>query len=129
MEQATSSKGTIIRNIYLYLVSFVALMMVIFSTADLINTTLRTYVFTKADINYYSSPVIGCDPTYKGTDPSVKPMTTEECAKIDERNKKQEEDNRAAQRQSDLVRDISMIVVGVPVFAFHWMIIRKKENS
>ena len=55
-------------------------------------------------------------------------MTTEECAKLEADNKKQAEENRAAQRQRDLVRDISFIVVGIPLFAYHWRVIRRKED-
>jgi hypothetical protein len=44
MEQ-TSSRGMIIKNIYLHLVSFVALMMIVTSTATIINDVLKTYVF------------------------------------------------------------------------------------
>ena len=125
------SKVAIIKNIYLYLVSFVALMMVVISTADMVNIVLRTYVFTKADRDYYS-PMNCADmratKPMASPDSTAKPMTTEECAKLEADNKKQAEENRAAQRQRDLVRDISFIVVGIPLFAYHWRVIRRKED-
>lgn len=117
-------RGQIIKNIYLYLVSFVALMMVIFSAADLVNIVLRTYIFTKADQNYYNYPSPACPVPAPGDTANTKGnpgcVNQEEQTKID-RN------NRDAQRQRDLVRDISMIVVAVPMFAYHWRIIRKRE--
>ncbi|TAN33409.1 hypothetical protein EPN28_02565 [Patescibacteria group bacterium] len=127
----TPGKGNVIKNIYLYLVSFVALMMMVFSTADIINTLLRTYVFTKADkFDYYVPHLAGCE-SNPPKDEIKKIVTSspgeKECAQINE-EKKNAEENRAAQRQRDLVRDISMIVVGIPLFAFHWRIIRKKET-
>jgi hypothetical protein len=131
METTTAgNKVAIIKNIYLYLVSFVALMMVVFSLADLINTALRTWVFTKADYygNYYVSEP-ACDPLSVKGSPEIKPLSTEECDKRRTQQKQVDEDNRIAQRQRDMVRDISMIVVGVPVFIFHWMTIRKKEKG
>lgn len=114
-------KSNLIKNIYLYLVSFVALMMVVFSTADIINTVLRTYVFTKADQTYYyNAPCVA--PT--GNMDEKLPVDCEKQRALDI---KQNQDNMVAQRQRDLVRDISFIVVGIPLFAFHWRIIRRKE--
>lgn len=124
-----SNKAAVIKNVYLYLVSFVALMMVVFSLADLINTALRTWVFTKADFygNYY--PELACDQLSVKTSPDIKPLSPEECEQRKVQQKQMEQDNRVAQRQRDMVRDISMMVVGVPVFVFHWLTIRRKEKG
>jgi hypothetical protein len=43
--------------------------------------------------------------------------------------KTEQEQNRLAQRQRDLVRDISFIVVGGPLFWFHWKLARKKDPA
>ena len=115
------SKLTLVKSIYFYLVSFVALMMVTIALANLINVVLKTYIFTSADQDYYFAPVAICVPT----DP--KSTTTPDCLKNEALNKEQANKSRAAQRQRDLVNDISMIVVGVPLFAFHWYYARKKE--
>ncbi|MBI5221346.1 MAG: hypothetical protein HY979_00885 [Candidatus Magasanikbacteria bacterium] len=132
MEQnIPSNKTAVIKNIYFYLVAFVALMMVVFSLADLINTALRTWVFTKADnFDYYAGPVPACDPTVAKTlDSSTPKISDAECAKVEATNKQRQKDSQEGQRQRDMVRDISMIVVGIPVFIFHWMTIRKKEQN
>lgn len=123
--QPVATKGSIIKNIYLYLVSFVALMMVIFSAADLINTALRTYIFTKADNNYYGYPAPACPAGVTSTPYDVKMGTA--CQSKEEMDK-QNRENATAQRQRDLVRDLGMIIVAIPVFAYHWYIIRKKER-
>lgn len=121
------SKVSVIKNIYFYLVSFVALMMVTFSTADIVNIVLRTYVFKKADRAYfYGYPkALGCDSTVR--DPNIKPLSPEECAKQEEQMRQEAEKNRLAEKQRDVVRDISMIVVGIPLFILHWGVVRKKE--
>ena len=121
-------KFVIVKTIYFYLVSFVALMMVVFSVADVINAALKTWVFTKADNynNYYVEPA--CDALTIKSDAAIKPLTTEECDQRKAEADKRAIEERTAQRQRDIVRDISMIVVGVPLFATHWWIIRKKEN-
>lgn len=117
----TSGKVALVKTLYLYLVSFVALMMLVISAVDVLNIVLKTFVFTKADsYTYYPSAttcVPGATTTYDGKD----------CATAEQEARKSDEENRVSQRQRDLVRDISMLVVGIPLFAFHWRLARKKE--
>ena len=121
-----NSKVAIIKNIYLYLVSFVSLMMITISMADIVNILLKTYVFTKADTSYYySNP--SCAARIPAKELGIAPMTEEECAKENEANQKRDEENRSAQKQRDLVRDISFIAVGLPLFIYHWLLVRKKQ--
>ncbi|MEK7680503.1 MAG: hypothetical protein AAB348_00420 [Patescibacteria group bacterium] len=131
-EAQPTSKSKTIKSIYFYLVSFVALMMVVFSTADIINIVLKTWVFTKADADYYA-PYLSCDslktapvPENRKTAPV---MSAEECARQNEISRKSQDDSRAAQKQRDVVRDISMIVVGIPLFMIHWRIVRRKDEN
>lgn len=132
MDPQPSSKVSFLKNLYLYLVSFVALMMIVFSVADVINIVLRTYVFTKADKDFYSYPQPACLPASRADAPP-KPgatSTDEKCVISAEQQKlqeKQNQDNRTAQKQRDLVRDLSMIIVGLPLFVYHWKLARKKE--
>ena len=117
-------RGSVIKNLYLYLVCFVTLMMFVFSLGDVINIALKIYIFTKADdVNYAyypACPVPASGVTGTKADPSC--LSPEE-------QKKRDEDNRSAQRQNSLVRDISFVLVAVPVFAFHWRIVRKKDEN
>src|SRR3989338_5799948 len=125
METTSGNKPLIIKTLYLYVVSLVALFMVIFSVADLINIALLTFVFTKADsYGYYPQPA--CETASASSTPEVTKEKQPYCVN-EERQKNLEQDNRSAQRQRDLVRDISFIVVGVPLFLYHWGVIRKKE--
>ena len=120
-----------IKSIYFYLVSFVALMMVVFSTADMINIALKTWVFTAADKDmYYNAPCVAPAMAEPNAKPIVDPTTSRvECEKQNEANLKQQEASRTAQKQRDVVRDISMIVVGIPLFLIHWRIVRSKEEN
>jgi hypothetical protein len=130
MEQNTTHKGRVIKSLYFYLVSFVALMMVVFSSADLINIALRTWVFTAADKDAYAYPRAICEVPAPSTDPKAVPAVSKaECEKQNEENEKQNEKNRIAQKQRDVVRDISMIVVGIPLFLIHWRILRSKDEN
>lgn len=128
MDTQPTNKIALIKSIYFYLVSFVALMMVVFSAADAIDLALKQWVFTKADNNYYFTS--NCDLNYAkpvGTDSTVKAPTAEECAKMDAQQKEVDKQNRESQRQRDAVRDISFLVVGIPLFLFHWRYARRKD--
>ena len=133
MDNQPSPKGKTIKSIYFYLVSFVALMMVVFSTADVINIALKTWVFTAADKDMYAYPRAACEiPAQQAVPPgekSVPAPSKEDCLKQNEENIKQQELSRTAQKQRDVVRDLSMIVVGIPLFLIHWTILRKKEED
>ncbi|MBM3205173.1 hypothetical protein FJZ48_04350 [Candidatus Uhrbacteria bacterium] len=120
------SKVSLIKNVYLYLVSFVALMMMTFATADLINTVLRSYVFTHADQDYFY-PTYPC-PTTRPDVPGAPVDNQESCTKEQEQMKKQSDMNRKSQRERSLIRDSSFIIVGLPLFIFHWRIVRRKED-
>ena len=129
-------KGKTIKSLYFYLVSFVALMMIAFSTADLINMALKTWIFTKADDYFIYSGRMNCaampapmvDP--KATAPTpTKEQVIADCEKQNEVAAKEQEANRIATRQNSVVRDISMIVVGIPLFLIHWRIVRRKDEN
>lgn len=122
-----SHKVAIIKNIYFYAVSLVALLMVVFSFADVVNIALRTYIFTKADQNYYGGYYPPCPvPATPDAPSSTGGKGEPGCVNKDEQMRI-EKDNAAAQKQRDLVRDISLILVGVPLFLYHWHIIRKRD--
>ena len=104
-------------------------MMVVFSVADMVNIALKTWVFTKADSDMYSYPVVPACET-KALPADAKASSTDsqaQCEKDQAANLKQQQDSQIAQKQRDIVRDLSMIVVGIPLFAYHWRIIRRKE--
>jgi len=132
MDNQPAQPKKTIKSIYFYLVSFVALMMVVFSTTDMINIALKTWVFTAADKDMYNYPRAVCEMTTPATPPNAKsvPVTSKaDCEKSNEENIKQQETSRMAQKQRDVVRDLSMIVVGIPLFLIHWRIVRSKDEN
>ena len=119
----------LIKNIYLYLVSFVTLMMIIIPTADIISNVLKAHVFKKADMYYYKTPIsVGCEPKVTKTASGTKQLSTEECDKLKEKNKKQEQERIIGERHRDYAQDISMLVVAIPLFLIHQHYARKKED-
>jgi hypothetical protein len=124
-----TTRTTLIKTIYFYLVSLIALLMVVFSTADLINLGLKTWVFPKTNTNYYG-PVCAY-PVSMAKDPSqtVPTTTNEQYIKQCELDRKNQEDMAVIQNQRDAIRDISMVVVGIPLFLYHWITLRKDKES
>ncbi len=119
-----------IKSIYFYLVSFVALMMVVFSTADVINIALKTWVFTAADKDtYYNAPCVAPMPAATPEGKSVPVTSAADCEKQNADNLRQQEASRISQKQSNVVRDLSLIVVGIPLYLIHWRILRSKEEN
>ncbi|MBF8280871.1 MAG: hypothetical protein HW383_644 [Candidatus Magasanikbacteria bacterium] len=120
----------LVRNIYLYIVSLITLIMMLVATHSLIDVALRTWVFTKVDIEQ-SCPY---EPYYYGPYPA-KPMAADgklseaERLKLCEENKKQQTIQRISERQRELVRDIALLLIGIPLFAVHMLIIRKDRRE
>jgi|GEM_PF-438049 len=116
-------KATVIKTVYFYLVSLISLFIIVFGAIDLINIGLRTWVFPKADKNPYSYPCAsGIYPTAEKT-PNAD-LQRQSCLE----DQKRQDETQAVQKQRDAVRDISLIVVGVPLFALHWLAIRRENK-
>lgn len=121
------TKSTI-RNLYLYVVSAISLFMIVFSVVSMVNLALRTWVFTKADSMSYARPTIDQYCTYGEKGEKTCP-SEEERLRREEADMKQQEEQRAADRQRDLVQSISFIIVALPVFLYHWRIIRSDRDN
>ncbi len=100
-----------LRLLYLYLFSFVGLLIVVIGSIQILNLGLKTFVFTGADSFFYNmTPNLPKnDPNY--IDPEVA--------------KKQQLEQIKNQRESELAWAISMIIVGLPLYGYHWKLIQK----
>jgi hypothetical protein len=110
-----------LKKTYLYLVSLVALIITVIGLIMLLNMALKTWVFPKADQTYYSYPA--CPKTVSGPDAKLDDCTQEQL----EQQKKFDEANRIAQKQRDAAQALAFIIVGAPVWWFHWRIARKES--
>lgn len=111
--------GSVILRIYFALVSFVTLMMLIFSVSDLINIGLKTYVFKFADAPEWA---MYCESQF--IKENVK-ETTEETEARCARQKENEERAAMVRKQQSLVRDISLLLVSAPLFYIHFRIVAR----
>jgi len=99
-----------IRLIYLYLFSFVGLLVTVVGAVRLVELTLKVYVFQGADRYEYVAPKI-----------EGQIVNPEEERQIAERE-------TVRQRQRELSGSIAMIVVGFPLYFYHWKTIQKEKE-
>ena len=110
-----------LRLLYLYLFSFVGLLITIIGSIQIIDLGLKTYVFKVSEYSFYSPPF-----TPDGRTPTTKEEIDQQ--KLDKiEMDKQGIIEQASQRKRQLSTSLSMILVGVPVYLYHWKTI-KKEN-
>jgi hypothetical protein len=102
-----------VRLIYLYLFSFIGLLIVVIGSVRLVDLGIKTFIFPDADkYEYYSGPYM------KGEEPAQDEKTIRANAERDQ----------TRSRQRDLSNSVAMIVVGAPLYWYHWKTIQK-ENA
>ncbi len=104
-----------VKKIYIYLFSAIGLIVVIIGSVQLINLGLKAWIFTKAD-NYYNYPMPVSSPD-KG-----QVVQQPDQKAIDE----YQQNNLTSQRQREAANAIAMIIVGAPLFLYHWRLARKQ---
>jgi membrane protein insertase Oxa1/YidC/SpoIIIJ len=107
-----------IKKVYLYLVSLISLVILVIAAIMLINLAIRTWVFPKADDNYYTSY---CPQMTERTPEGETMSQPRECT---DENYAQE--IRTAQKQRDAAQALAMIIVASPVFYYHWKLARRE---
>ncbi len=137
-----------IRTIYFYLFALLGLILLVIGLVRLVNLGLKVYIFTKADQEIYMHKPAPPVPTING---ELKYEDIEEVAKIckDDSNVNLEyrqflnnwlSDYRAwksnttnikeiitAQRQREAASALAFIIIGLPLYFYHWKTIRKEN--
>ena len=94
-----------LRSLYLYLVSFVSLMMIliglIFTVQNLMDVIFPT--------DYYYDTI-----------PEKSEAITEEDRRIYEENQRKNHENRRTEKKKDVAKSIAVVVVALPTFFYHW---------
>lgn len=111
-----------IRLLYLYLFSFIGLIIAVIGTIQIIDLGIKVYIFKDADKYEY---------------PMVPKIDGQEQIDIEEQKKIQEREN-TRNRQRQVSTALSMLLVGIPLYKYHWGLISgawpnknlvKKENN
>lgn len=100
-----------IRLLYLYLFSFIGLIIAVIGAIRIFELGLKVYVFKGADVYEYSKPM---------------PVIIEgEKVNIEEDKAIQERETKR-QRQREISGALAMLFVGIPLYKYHWKLIRKE---
>lgn len=116
-------KSFSIRLLYLYLFSFVGLIITVIGVIRLVDLGIKVYVFKGADQYNYSVPA-----PVKRLEESTT-MNPDEQAQYDEQQRAQQEQENQRQRQREVSSAVSMILVGIPLYLYHWKTIQKENKS
>jgi len=129
-----------IRIVYLYLMTTIGIVIFVIGSIIMLNSVLKTYVFKKADINYYSRPselYLANSEKQVSILKECSDLTAQDKEIIDmwladyQNWKKIDENNMqmTSQRQREFANSIAMIVVGFPLYFIHWSIIKKERRK
>jgi len=108
-----------VRLLYLYLFSFIGLLIAVIGSVRLIELGLKVYVFDGAD-QYQNSVPMKIDPAGKET-ALTEAEKEQQKRDIDLENKRQ--------RERELSGALAMILVGFPLYKYHWKTIQKEGKK
>ena len=116
----------LIRTIYLYLFSLVGLVIVVIGLVNLVDLGLKVFVFKNADqpITYPAYPVQVAHTDVKGN-----VMTPAEQEKYNADQAIAQEKQKQSDRERTASNALAMIIIGMPLFIYHWKIIQKDRKS
>lgn len=136
-------KNSVIRTIYLYLFALIGLGLIVMGSVKMLDMGLKMFVFTKAEeperlqsrILY---PPIAIEKLQTATEGGTElKLTDAEKAQLkqflEDYKKSQEEQSKidylASSRQREASNNIAMILIGLPLYLYHWRIIRRETKE
>ena len=136
-------KHPLIRKIYLYVASFLGLVLVVIAGVQLVNLGLKVYVFTQIDrqeSSYQKMPPAGPFLAEKvgvlsgATAPAQ--LTEEERTAMKswlESYKSWQEEQKSfdlvtANRQRDASISLALLIIGLPLYFYHWRVVKKESK-
>jgi len=139
------NKNSLIRTIYLYLFACVGLVLLTIGTVQLVNLGLKMFIFTKAETSYVAYPqrmiLIPGEKTIMEDNFAVAVQNCEEKCELTETQQEQMEnwlgdyalwqeneakqDYKAERRHRDASMALAFILIGLPLYLFHWSVIKK----
>lgn len=102
-----------LRLLYLYLFSFVGLLITVIGSIQIVDLVLKSYVFQVSEYSYY---------------PESLPMEGGKAMISPEESRKRNEEEQSNQRKRQLSNSLAMIAIGTPLYLYHWKTI-KRENK
>lgn len=138
-------KHPLVRTIYLYLFTIVGLALLVAGSVRFLDMALKTFIFKAADEpqriqqKYYglSSPILPISAGKLEVAENDTQLTDAERAAIEEwaeNYKKQQEemakiDYVSSERQREASINLAMILVGLPLYLYHWTTIKREMKK
>jgi hypothetical protein len=136
-------KHPLVRTIYLYLFTIVGLALLVVGCVRFMDMGLKAFVFKQADAPERIMQKFSCQNAFYAYPSSVEKLeanqtstvfTADEQASIktflENYKKCQEEGSNinylTSQRQKDASNSLAMIIVGLPLYLYHWRVIGKE---
>ena len=109
-----------IRNIYLYLFSFIGLLMLVIGLAQMVDLAITVWVFPEADL-HDRGPSIPAD--------ADKDLSEADLQASKEKQEAFSRNEQSRSRQRQLSGSLSMLVVGLPLYLYHWRTINNEKKA
>ncbi len=133
-------KNSLIRTVYLYLFSIIGLALVAIGGVMFADMGLKTFLFTKAEdperisqeYNYYGAVPVALERMEEFQEGAE--LTDKEKAAVKSwyqdykrwQEARREVDYLASRRHRDASRNLSFIIIGLPLYLYHWRIIKRE---
>jgi hypothetical protein len=128
-----------IRTIYLYLITAITIVMTIIALVNVVKIGLE-YAFNVKDyeeinIDYQCQDGWAITNTLSRTVPKriesdlEPPYTEEEKAKCIEKTQERAKLNAANNRKRNIIWSIAMLIVALPLYLYHWSVIKKDHKK
>ncbi|MCR4283959.1 MAG: hypothetical protein NUV64_01395 [Parcubacteria group bacterium] len=130
-----------VRTIYLYLFTLLGLALLVVGGVRFVDMGLKTFIFTKAD---QEQRIMSRQPFYAPY-PTERLEKSEDAAEFSEQEKAEikqwlvnyknwekeraEIDPVSARRHRDASLNLALILIGLPLYIYHWRIIKKETGK
>ena len=105
----------------MYLFAFIGLVLITIGCVQLVSLGLKTYIFKEADL-YHNYPIAKPVPALENGTTTVREPSEEEIKVFEEKQRK-------SNRQREAAGAIAMILVGLPLYFYHWRVIRRDKEQ
>ncbi len=130
----------LIRTIYLYSFSLIGLVLLIIAGVRFLDMGLKAFIFTKADEEqrlYKIQPPMPIPIEKVQTAADGKELSTDERSQMKQfladyeiwKNQNDNLDPVNSQRQRDASFNLAMILIGFPLYLYHWRIIKRETKK
>lgn len=132
----------LIRTIYLYLFTLLGLALLVIGGVRFADMGLKTFIFTKADKQQRfmeKQPFYAPYPAerFEKSEESITEFSDQEKAEIRQwlvnyknwEKEKSEIDSVSASRHRDASMNLALILIGFPLYIYHWRIIKKETEK